>query len=349
MAMKHLAAPFFVLLAATVTVEPAVSGRTRVEVLQATGGLPAHLVGAFEDPLAFQQTAAGESFVFDRRAHTVYAIDRDATAVRKIVEIGFEDGRILEPSAFDTAPDGSFVVADAPNGRERIQIFRPDGQRVGGFDLPGRAVARVAVGGLVLSGVGSIAYTGRALLINQPETGALITEYTMSGRALRSIGRLRPTGQESQRDVHLALNTGLPLAHPSGGFYFVFRAGIPMFRRYGKDGTLLYERHVEGPETDPLVRDLPTIWPRRVVGPDRQLPLVPPAVRAATVDPDGGLWIALTVPFTYVYDRDGEKSRTVQFRGAGPIAPTSLFFADRQRLLVTPGCYEFTIRGGPGL
>jgi len=144
--------------------------------------------------------------------------------------------------------------------------------------------------------------------------------------------------------LKLALNTGLPLAHPSGGFYFVFQAGVPMFRRYARDGTLLFERHIEGPETDPLVQGLPTMWPRRKVEPGGELPLVPPTVRTAAVDPDGRLWVALTIPFTYVYDVHGDKIRTVQFRGAGLIAPTSLSFADRTRLLVTPGCYEFTVR-----
>ena len=47
------------------------------------------------------------------------------------------------------------------------------------------------------------------------------------------------------------------------------------------------------------------------------------------------------MPFTYVYDGDGEKVRTVQFRGAGVVTPTSLFFARDGRLLVTPGCYVF--------
>jgi len=341
--MTRAAVSTAVLIAAVVGLGQIAAGRARVEILQSTGGLPAHLAGQFQVPLAFQQAASGDYFVFDRRAHTVYRIDAAATAARKIVELGFEEGRLLQPEAFDLEPDGSFVVADAPHGRERIQIFRPDGLKIGGFALPGRAAARITLGSLVLNGVGSLDYTGRSLLINQPETGALITEYTLSGRAVRSIGRLRATGHESDRDVHLALNTGLPLAHPAGGFYFVFQAGIPMFRRYARDGRLLFERHLEGPEADPLVLGLPTTWPRRRVEPGGELPLVLPSVRTATVDPDGRLWIALTVPFTYVYDTDGEKIRTVQFRGAGLLTPTSLFFADRTRLLVTPGCFEFTV------
>lgn len=47
------------------------------------------------------------------------------------------------------------------------------------------------------------------------------------------------------------------------------------------------------------------------------------------------------IPYTYVYDAGGEKVRTVQFRGAGLISPSSLWFSSKGRLLVTPGCYEF--------
>ena len=52
-------------------------------------------------------------------------------------------------------------------------------------------------------------------------------------------------------------------------------------------------------------------------------------------------WVTFVVPYTYVYDRDGDKIRTVQFRAAGIITPTSLFFGAKGRLLVTPGLYEF--------
>ena len=66
-----------------------------------------------------------------------------------------------------------------------------------------------------------------------------------------------------------------------------------------------------------------------------------PVIRAAAVDPAGQLWISLGVPYTYVYDAQGDKTRTVQFEAAGILSPTSLFFSGRGRLLVTPGCYEF--------
>jgi hypothetical protein len=313
----------------------------RVEVLNATGGLPAHIAGAFEEPISFQQAKTGRYYVFDRRAHAVYGVDPDADAPRKLIQIGGEAGRILQPSAFDLEPESSFVVADAPNHRERVQLFDGNGVRITGFTLPGRNTIRVSLGNMVLNGVGSLQYTGRSVLINQPETGSLITEYGMSGTPLRTIGMLRETGHENERDLQLALNVGLPIVNPKGGFYFVFQTGVPMFRSYDAKGKLLFERHVEGPEVDPLIAAIPTSWPRRQT-PDGELPLVMPNIRTAVADRNGNLWISLMAPFTYVYDAYGDKKRTVQFRAVtGTIAPVGLAFSPSGALLVAPGCYEF--------
>jgi hypothetical protein len=49
----------------------------------------------------------------------------------------------------------------------------------------------------------------------------------------------------------------------------------------------------------------------------------------------------MVVPFTYVYDTQGDKTRTVQFGATGIISPTSLFFTRGGHILVTPGCYEY--------
>lgn len=155
------------------------------------------------------------------------------------------------------------------------------------------------------------------------------------------MGTLRATGHDGDGQLRLAFNAGLPAPIPGGGFYFVFQTGEPRFRRYDAAGALVFERAIQGRELDALVQSQPTTWPKRpgVAGPE--LPVVRPIVRVATVDTRGHLWISFTVPFTYVYDLDGEKVRTVQFRGAGLLTPTSLFFTHDHRLLVTPGCYVF--------
>ncbi len=123
-----------------------------------------------------------------------------------------------------------------PNGRERVSDLRRRRRRTGGFFLPGRGASRVVLGSLALNGVGTLSFNGRSLLMSHPETGWLMTEYGSAGTPIRSIGQLRKTGHEADRDLHLALNSGIPIADPSGGFYFVFMAGAPAFRKYDAHG-----------------------------------------------------------------------------------------------------------------
>ena len=312
----------------------------RGEVLRAVTSLPPHIVGTFEEPVNFEQSVSGVYYVFDRRGHSVHTVDPDRVGVRKAVDIGQEAGRILRPFGFDIASAGSFVVADVPGARQRIQTFSATGERLGGFFLPGQPAALISLGDMPLNGIGSIRHTGSTLLVSHPESGALFTEYSLAGVAQRSIGRLRETGFEADRDLHIAMNAGLALPDPTGGFFYVFLAGRPQFRKYDDRGTLVFERHIEGLEIDPFIQAQPTRWPRRRVE-ERELPVVSPYARAASVDRSGRLWISLAVPFTYVYDAQGDKVRTIQFSAAGIISPASLFFSHTGRLLVTPGCYEF--------
>lgn len=320
---------------------PGASAPGDVEILDAAGGLPAHIAGRFTDPVAFATTSSGDYVVLDRRKHTIYGIDREKTRVRTIIEVGVETGKLLQPAALSIAGD-LLAVADAPGGLERIQYFTLKGQFVGGFYLPARMAPRLTLGSLVLNGVGSLQFTGETFLLNRPEQGALIDELNNQGHVVRRIGALRPTGQEADRDVHVALNIAVPLRDPLGGYYVVFRTGRPMFRKYDAGGELVFERHIEGVELDAEIGTLPTSWPKR--DSVSHLPLVSPLVRTATVDPAGRLWISLMEPFTYVYDRRGDKIRTVQFRGARVLPASSLFFAGPDRLLVTPGCYEFSVK-----
>jgi hypothetical protein len=317
-----------------------------VETLRPAAALPAHIAGAF-DISACQQSTTGDYFIFDRRAHAVYSVPPSFGSPRMIVGVGPESGRVLQPTAFDAAPDGTFVIVDAPGGRERVQVFLFTGASLGGFALAPRpsGSSLFMTGDMILSGVTGLAYTGKSILISQPEIGALVTEYALDGRTLRTFGDLRATGQESDPAVHFALNTGRVVINPAGGFYYVFLAGIPMFRKYDAAGKLLFERHIEGAELDDFVRRLPNSWPRRRGPEGGELPLITPTVRTAAADSQGNLWISLTGARTYVYDASGDKRRSVQFVATGPLAPTGLFFAKDGRLLVSPGCYIFAVRG----
>ena len=79
---------------------------------------------------------------------------------------------------------------------------------------------------------------------------------------------------------------------------------------------------------------------------DVTYPVVPPMVRTAAVDRQGHLWVAMSTSHVYVFDRDGEKVRTLQLYGAEVLQPSSLWFARDGRLLVTPGLYEFAPPNG---
>ncbi|HWF83583.1 MAG TPA: hypothetical protein VG222_01980 [Vicinamibacterales bacterium] len=321
----------------------------RPDVIRSISAIPPHLAGRFREPTGFQQAASGQYFVFDRRSHVVFGIDEQQTSSWEIVHIGAEPGRIIDPTAFSLEPGGTFAVADAPNNQERIQIFSPVGVRIGGFMLPGRAKRRVVFENLVLSGIGTLQYTGTSILMSQPESGALISEYTPQGGLSRTFGQLRHTGHEDDRELHLTLNSGIPLVDPTGGFFFVFQTGEPLLQKYDRAGTLIYERRIQGREIDDLINQLPTIWPQRQTS-EGELPLVRPTVRSAAVDASGRLWVAFVVPYVYVFDPDGDKVRALQLRAAGVVAPSSLSFNNKGRLLVTPGLYEFDTRaGGAGL
>jgi hypothetical protein len=342
-AVLHLLKTFLLAGAAAVFALTPVAA-LRTDIVQPSQAVPPHIAGRFREPAGFQQSASGQYFVFDRRSHAVYGIDEALTSSWEIVNIGAESGRIIHPTAFSVAPDGTFVVADAPGGLERIQVFTPVGFPIGGFSLPGRAKPRIAIDNFVLNGIGTIQYTGKSILISQPDGGGLVTEYQLQGGPNRTFGNLRYTGHEEDPEVHLALNSGLPLVDPTGGFFFVFQAGVPVFQKYDASGRLLFERHIEGAEIDGFLKTLPTTWPERRSD-EGELPFVRPTVRTAAVDGHGNLWVTLAVPYTYVYAPDGDKIRTIQFRGAGTLTPGSLAFGVRGQLLVTPGLFEFDASG----
>lgn len=313
------------------------------ERLVAARALPPEIAGKFRDLADLRQSAEGGYYAFDRMSHSVHRIDAAWTTVTRLVAIGQAKGELLQPSAFDSAAD-IFAVSDAPFGLDRIQIFYKDGTPLDAFQPRERSLPRITFGSAVMNGAGSLALTQDSVLLSEPDSGWLVSEYGINGTLKRSFGQLRATGHEGDADVHIGLNTGVPIPAGDGETWFVFQAGVPLLRKYNRAGQLVFERHIEGVELDPIVQSLPSIWPRHRVGADRELPLIMPNVQAAAVAPDGSLWIATTMPYVFVFDRNGDKTRVVELEGAGTINPTSLAFSREGRLIVTPGGYEFDVR-----
>ena len=147
-----------------------------------------------------------------------------------------------------------------------------------------------------------------------------MTEYGLAGTPVRTIGQLRQTGHEDDRELHLALNAGIPLADPDRRLLVRVPgrpAGLPGF---DASGTLLFHRVMQGREIDPVVAAIPDAGRAGPTARD-------PAGRAGGPHrgrrPTGRLWVSFVVPYTYVYDALGEKVRTVQFRGAGMVSPAA--------------------------
>jgi hypothetical protein len=315
----------------------------QIERLRPVNALPAHICGQFRDPIGFAQTSTGQYLILDRRAHTVFTVDAKGTTLRTLVKVGLDKGELLQPGALSLSADDTFAVSDAPHGLEQVQVFFDSGMRLAAFVRPGTVAPRLAVGPQILSGAGSLHFTGKTVLVSAPESGSLIVELNLDGHLVGRTGVLRATGHESDPQVHLGLNVGLPLRTRDGGLIFVFQTGVPLIRKYAVDGRLEFERHIEGPQLDPYIQALPTIWPTRKAA-SGEYPLIPPIVRTAAISPEGDLWVSLVPGLTYVYGPDGERKRVVQFEATGPFSPTSLSFSRASgatRALVTPGCYSF--------
>ena len=314
-------------------------------ILRPSGGLSQQVCDALIEPITLTQGSDGRYLLLDRRAHTVYAVDRTGARLTTILAAGIQKGEVLQPAALSLAPDNAYAISDAPFGQERIQVYTSADSQIRAFLRPGLTTPRLTMGSLILNGVGSLQFTGASFFINAPESGALISELDLNGDPIRHFGTLRPTGHEADRNVHLALNLGLALPGRDGSVTFVFQTGVPQFRKYDATGAFLFERHIEGSQLDPYLQLLPTIWPTRKIG-DGTYPVVPPTVRTAALDAAGNLWVSLVAPFTYVYDARGDRVRTVQFDGAGGSSPSSLSFSRATgRALVLPGCYEYDPNG----
>ena len=194
---------------------------------------------------------------------------------------------------------------------------------------------------MVVSGIASIQFTGSSILISQPENGALVTEYAASGREGRSFGELRATGHEADRDLHLALNSGIPLVDPSAGSS---SCSTPAFRCFANTTAMaacVFERRMQGAETDRIIERLPAQWPRRD-GELRGRAL--DRARRGRRSPRQPVGLASSIPTRTSSIRRATRFGRCSSAASTSIAPTGLFFTANDRLLVTPGLFEFDPR-----
>ena len=201
---------------------------------------------------------------------------------------------------------------------------------------------QVILGNYAVTGISSLQFTGGSIFVSEPERGSLITEYSAPGTPQRTIGRLRDTGYEQERDLHLALNAGLPLDRSDRRLLLRLphrTADVPeVTTRTASCCSSVTSKGARSTICWPRSRRR---WPTRRIE-DREVPFVQPMIRTAAVDPHG---TALGV--------DGRAAsrmcttRTATRRGpsnsARPESSARRACSSRApgHILVTPGCYEF--------
>ena len=254
-------------------------------------------------------------------------------------------GCSIRPPSISIRPTAASSSPTRRCGDRASRLFTADGRRLAGFTLAEREKPRLLLDNDRAERHRLDSVHGRP----HPHQSAgdrqrWCPSWSCTAHPMRTFGQLRPTGQKADENVHLALNAGLPLADPTGGYYFVFSAGdpdVPEVRREGHAPVRAPHRRpgsgrLPADDADAMA-DAADRGRRRAAGgapggQDRRR-----GPRGAAVDRAD---VARSPTSTTAA---GDKVRTVQFRGASLLSPNSLFFTKDGRVLVTPGCYEFRI------
>ena len=259
---------------------------------------------------------------------------------------------MLEPTAFDLAPDGRLSSPMRRTGASGCRSSTSPATGLTGFTLPGRARRRASASAASRSAASARwRFSADGVALNQPETGALITEYGLAGTPLRSIGALRTTGHEADRQLHLAMNTGIPLPHPAGGYYSSslpgrrFSAATMPAARWCSSGSC---RAASSIRCDAGAEEVAAARPSTA----------PKSRWSCPTFRSGGRRIRRRQPLGGVCDAGhlrirrptARKSAPCSSVAAGLVPPHEPLLRRGRRLLVTPGCYEFSgpiNRGAP--
>ena len=236
------------------------------------------------------------------RARGLHASTRRRRAARRSSRSARETGPHHRPDRVRlVAPTARFVVADAPQRpASASRSSRAAGSRSAASRCRAARSRASCSSNIVLNGIGSLQYTGRSILISQPETGALVTEYSSStATPHRTFGELRPTGHEARsrrapRAEHrAAARRSRPAASTS--------CSSPACRCSGsttRRARCCSSATSKGREIDEYLRDACRRRGRRGAPSDGECcrscrrPSAPPASTAT-----GELWISLTSPY----------------------------------------------------
>ena len=170
--------------------------------------------------------------------------------------------------------------------------------------LAARAGAsRVALGTLSLTASARWRSTASSMLMSQPETGSLITEYGLPAR--RPNHRAVPPDRARRRSrAAPGHERGHSGRRSERRLLFRLHGRGADVSQYDAKGGLVFERVIQGREVDPWWRR-PKRWPGRAATRVAAGAAGRPNRRGGR---SGRLWISFVQPITYVFDAGGEKS-----------------------------------------
>jgi peroxiredoxin len=273
-------------------------------------------------------TYEGKYFLTDIDNNRLLVINNNMGVEREFGRIGSAPGRLFHPGYLDISGDGTVFVEDG--GNERIVKFDQKGHYAGEFRV--NAFQGMAVD------------TQNQLYLGQPEEGNLITVYSSTGTKLRSFGQLKKYSEiygEANRDKDVLYRTALNrvrLATDRDGNLYVGFMIVPLIQKYSPDGTLVFERRLEGPEIDRLSE---AIHKRRYIatkvdGVDVRIIALDPVIDPA----NGNIMVPLVDGSVYVADREGNKLSLLRpawtNRGDGTFYPFIAGLGANGEFMVTP-------------
>ena len=237
----------------------------------------------------------GLYYVSERRRHSVVVLNERFEIQREIGGIGSAPGRLFRPGAVDVSENGIIYVQDG--GNERIQSFSIDGTHLAAFETG--------------QYMGFAAGTQGEIYLGQPEKGALISVYSREGKLLRSFGKLKlrsdSHGEEfKDQNEQLTNSTNrVRLSVDKDGNILVSFMLIPLIQKYTRNGQLLFEQRLEGPEIETLMQSSGRLtmsmdgFPEEVIA----LEAVPRA--------SGEIGVVLIDRSIYVADQSGKRLRVL--------------------------------------
>ena len=217
----------------------------------------------------------GLYYVSERRRHSVLVLNERFEIQQEIGGIGSAPGRLFRPGAIDVSEDGIIYVQDG--GNERIQSFSIDGTHLAAF-------ATEQYMGFAAGSEGEI-YLG------QPEKGALISAYSREGKLLHSFGKLNEK-----------LSNRVRLSVDKDGNILVSFMLIPLIQKYTRNGQLIFEQRLEGPEIDTLTQSSGGRLTTSIDGFAEEV-----IALEAVPRPNGEIGVVLTDRSIYVADRSGKR------------------------------------------